>query len=181
VPAEIVTSGAYVYASVGFEGLLAFLASGCGQPECEPIWTGPSVFTLVPNLVATGGVVYARPPTGGVAAFDGRTGAQLWTSTIVGTFSVTNGAVYVDATDKLSSLSTADGTIIWTKTASGALGIPTAAGGVLYVPNSDGTLRAYDTADGSLLWTSASANYTSAAISDGRVFACSSQIIAFGL
>lgn len=124
-----------VYVSAG--NLSAFPAGGCGAASCTATWTaaGPAS-----TPAASGGRVYVTA-SGTLRCLDGRTGAQVWsTSYAANSFStgspmVGAGVVLATAGSTVYALDASSGALRWTAAAGADVSAasPTGGDGVAYV------------------------------------------------
>lgn len=137
----------------------------------QAVWTaaitgGSSRARLASPPVVSGGKLYAIDTEAVITAFDAKTGAKLWTSSIrskddQGSVQF-GGGVSVDADHVYAttgigdvvSLNAADGKVLWKVRPGGPLrGAPTLALGNVYAMSQDNQLFALNEADGAVIWT----------------------------
>ena len=122
-------------------------------------WDRPVGGPIVANMPAVvGGVVYVADGSGGVTAFDGASGGELW-GTNVGSPAntspaVASGLVIVgDDAGDVVALDAGTGATRWHAPTSGAISSsPAIVDGVIYVGSEDGALYAFDLASGHERW-----------------------------
>jgi outer membrane protein assembly factor BamB len=108
------------------------------------------------------GVVYIGY-NNGVYAFNGLTGAQIWSTgqlsdqscNVPSSPAVANGVVYVGAGDSnVYALNAKTGAIVWSYTTGGPVdSSPAVANGVVYIGSSDGNVYALKASTGAYLWS----------------------------
>jgi eukaryotic-like serine/threonine-protein kinase len=162
------------------------------------LWTATGFGAIQGAPVVVGNSVYIGASAFGVKAFDASTGAELWTTnttgSIINTPAVANGRLYVaDQVGNMYGLDASTGAIVWktsilTRAERFEFSSPALANGVVYIGGSDaigtsGQLWAFDAATGSVLWSVFVSGVVSAsvAVADGRLYAASGKLYAFGL
>lgn len=148
--------------------LIGHVALGAGTQQ---IWTasiagsGPRARLASPPVVADG-KLYVIDTNAVVSAFDAKSGAKLWSSSVRASGDQGNvqfgGGVSVDAdrvyvttgSGDVAVLNAATGALVWKVRPGGPLrGSPTLANGHAYVMSQDNQLFALDVADGAVIWS----------------------------
>ncbi|HEX9158796.1 MAG TPA: PQQ-binding-like beta-propeller repeat protein [Rhizomicrobium sp.] len=123
------------------------------------------------------GNVYVTSNDHNLYAFNGTTGAKLWSATL-GDYSnsspaVADRTVYVGANDgKLYAFDARNGSSLWSYATGAAIeSSPAIAGNIVYVGSDDGNLYAFDAKSGAKLWSNSTGKVTaSPTVAYGTVY-----------
>jgi outer membrane protein assembly factor BamB len=155
------------YLAGGDAGLVVFDAAGCGQPTCQPIWSGKTGPQAIATPALAGGFAYV-PSQASFTSNDGRLNVfdargcgapvcrPVWTgiggteSFLVSSPAVAGGVVFVAGFDgkvyafDAGGCGSASCDPLWTGRAGAPIdSSPAVAGGVVYVGDTDGMLSAF--------------------------------------
>jgi len=143
----------------------------------DPIGEGSFPFSSS-SAVANGVVFVGSADTANVYAFDGATGAKVWSfaarSFVYSSPAVVNGVVYIGSEDgNLYALNATTGAKLWSfTTESNVSSSPTVVNGVVYVGDGAGNVYALNASTGAKLWSFATGNFvvSSPAVVNGVVY-----------
>ena len=141
------------------------LGEGNQQVWSGSITGGSSRARLASPPVISGGKLYVIDTEAVINAFDAKTGARLWTSSVRskddqgkvqfgGGVSIEGDKIYATTgIGDVAALNAADGKVLWKVRPGGPLrGSPTLSNGNVYVMSQDNQLFALNEADGAVLW-----------------------------
>jgi outer membrane protein assembly factor BamB len=173
------------------------------QASGTPLWSYPTGGAVTSSPAVGGGLVVVGSNDGYLYAVDEQTGAFAWYSATGGidylSPSIANGVVFAGGgpyeprgseagrypRGKMYGVDLATGDTIWTRKLAFFYGSPAAAGGLVFVPITNGAVYALDASTGSVDWSTSMADetYSGVAVADGRLFTAdySGNVYAFGL
>lgn len=142
-----------VFVGSTFGNVFAFPEAGCGQPTCQPSWTGTIPEAVTGSPASAGGLLFVGSQAA-VYAFDaGGCGqascAPLWSASVgfvFGSPAVADGVVYVgtETPGDLFAIDALTGAVLWTGgTSPDGSSSPAVARDTVYVGGADGVLYAF--------------------------------------
>ncbi len=171
VASDVLLADGVLYA-LGMDGNFYSINASDGSTHWKIVYG--VVATASPLLAVANGVLYldtetgvAGGPNGGaggnIEAFSTSNGAMLWKliPSVFGPLTVSNGTLYVSASNKLLALQSSNGAQRWSVSIAGS-SAAWAVNTLVYVGSSDGNVYALKTADGSVSWQSPMGNAVTA-------------------
>jgi outer membrane protein assembly factor BamB len=111
-------------------------------------------------VVAYGYVYFTSQGSGDLYCLDASNGAQIWSASAAGSFTVANGYIYVSAGGDVLCFNALSGVQLWNFSHAVAFGAPAVVGGIVYVgglnststPNDIGCIYALNASTGTKIW-----------------------------